>query len=44
MSFVCGTTLFHHPADRWPEAVDVAELAAYAGAFSRAVTELASSS
>lgn len=44
MSFVCGTQLFHHPADRWPEAVDVAALAAYAAAFSRAITELASSS
>ena len=41
VSMVCGTDLFHNPGDRWPEAVDVGELGAYASAFSRAVAELA---
>ncbi len=41
VSFVCGTNLFHHPADRWPEEVDVAALGAYASAFSAAVQSAA---
>src|SRR5260221_517510 len=41
VSMVCGTDLFHNPGDRWPEAVDVGELGAYASAFSRAVADLA---
>lgn len=41
LSIVCGTELFHHPADRWPEAVDVGRLGAYAAAFSTMAAELA---
>ncbi|MGZ5065665.1 MAG: hypothetical protein ACXWG1_08740 [Usitatibacter sp.] len=41
LSLVCGTDYFHHPADRWPEAVDVARLGAYASAFSAMVAEVA---
>jgi hypothetical protein len=41
LTIVCGTNFFHHPADRWPEAVDVGILAAYAGALADGVAELA---
>ncbi len=33
--------LFHHPADRWPEAVDVAAVARYARAFVKVAITLA---
>lgn len=33
LSILCpGSPLFHHPEDRWPDAVDVAEVARYATA------------
>jgi hypothetical protein len=41
VAIVCGTELFHHPADRWPDAVDVGLLARYARAFANGVVELA---
>ena len=36
VALVCGTDVFHHAADRWPDAVDVALLARYARAFANA--------
>jgi hypothetical protein len=30
---ICGSEVFHHPSDRWPEAVDAAALARCASAF-----------
>ncbi len=42
VALVCGTDVFHHPADRWPDAVDVALLARYARAFATGILELAS--
>lgn len=42
VTLVCGTELFHHAADRWPNAVDVAVLARYARAFANGVLQLAS--
>lgn len=41
LTMVGGTDFFHHPADRWPDAVDVAMLGAYARAFSAGVVALA---
>jgi hypothetical protein len=41
VTLVCGSELYHNVADRWPEAVDVAILARYAGAFAKGVLELA---
>ncbi|MBV9564869.1 MAG: M28 family peptidase, partial [Bradyrhizobium sp.] len=38
---VCGTEVFHNPADRWPDAIDVASLARYAEAISEGACELA---
>jgi hypothetical protein len=40
-ALVCGTEVFHNPADRWPDAIDVASLARYAGAFADGACELA---
>jgi hypothetical protein len=31
---ICGSEFFHHPSDRWPEALDAAALARRASAFS----------
>ena len=33
LSIVGANGLFHHPADRWPDAVDVDRIARYAQAF-----------
>jgi hypothetical protein len=41
VALVCGTEVFHHPADRWPDAVDLALLARYARAFANGALELA---
>ena len=41
VTLACGTEVFHNVADRWPEAVDVANLARYARAFANGVLELA---
>jgi hypothetical protein len=44
VALVCGTELFHHPADRWPDAVDPALLARYARAFASGALLLATRS
>ena len=44
VALVCGTDVFHHAADRWPDAVDVALLARYARAFANGALQLASRS
>ncbi len=41
VSLLGRNALFHHPADRWPEAVDVAAVALYARAFVKVATTLA---
>ena len=41
VAVVCGTQVFHYPADRWPEAVDVASLGRYARAFASGALQLA---
>jgi hypothetical protein len=41
VAVVCGTDVFHHAADRWPDEVDVAILARYASAFAKGASELA---
>jgi hypothetical protein len=42
VSLLCpGAPLFHHPADRWPDAVDVAAVAHYAEAFAAVASILA---
>jgi hypothetical protein len=41
VALVCGTEVFHHAADRWPDAVDVALLARYARAFANGALQLA---
>jgi hypothetical protein len=42
VSLLCtGAPLFHHPADRWPDAVDVAAVARYAEAFAVVASQLA---
>jgi hypothetical protein len=38
---VCPSDVFHSPADRWPDAVDVALLARYARAFANGALQLA---
>jgi hypothetical protein len=38
---VCGTDVFHHAADRWPDAVDLTLLGRYAKAFANAARQLA---
>jgi hypothetical protein len=42
VALVCGTDLFHHAADRWPDAVDLALLGRYARAFANGALQLAS--
>ena len=42
VALVCGTDVFHHAADRWPDAVDVALLGRYARAFANGALQLAS--
>ena len=44
IALICGSDVFHNPADRWPEAVDVTILARYATAFANGVLELAQQS
>ena len=39
-SLLGGNGLFHHPDDRWPDAVDVAAVAAFARAFTDIAVEL----
>jgi Peptidase family M28 len=41
VALVCDNDAFHNPADRWPDAVDVAVLARYATAFAKGALELA---
>jgi hypothetical protein len=41
VTLACGTEFYHNVADRWPEAVDVANLARYARAFANGGLELA---
>ena len=39
-SLLGGNGLFHHPDDRWPDAVDVGAVAAFARAFTDIAVEL----
>lgn len=41
VTLACSTDFYHNVADRWPEAVDVANLARYARALANGVLELA---
>ncbi|MDX2033924.1 MAG: hypothetical protein SF339_24840 [Blastocatellia bacterium] len=42
LSLLCpANPLFHHPADRWPDAVNVEAVAKYAAAFARVALRLA---
>jgi hypothetical protein len=41
VALVCGTDVFHNPADRWPDALDIATLARYASALATGAVELA---
>jgi hypothetical protein len=41
IALVCGTEVFHHAADRWPDAVDSALLGRYANALANGVLQLA---
>ena len=41
VTLVCGTEVFHHTADRWPDAVDVSLLTRYASTFANGANELA---
>ena len=41
VAIVCGTEVFHHAADRWPDAVDLALLGRYARAFANGALQLA---
>jgi hypothetical protein len=41
VALVCGTEVFHHAADRWPDAVDPRLLGRYAQAFANAALQLA---
>ena len=41
LSIVGANGLFHHPADRWPDAVDVDRIARYARAFTDVGLQLA---
>ena len=38
---VCGSDVYHSPADRWPDAADVSVLARYAKAFANGALKLA---
>jgi hypothetical protein len=40
-TIACASPVYHNPADRWPESIDVANLARYARAFANGVLELA---
>jgi hypothetical protein len=40
-ALVCGTEVFHHAADRWPEAIDLALLGRYAAALASGALQLA---
>ncbi|MFN0124503.1 MAG: hypothetical protein ACKV2V_28720 [Blastocatellia bacterium] len=45
VSLLCpGSTLFHHPADRWSAAVNVPAVASYATAFANVTRQLAQGS
>lgn len=37
----CGSEVFHNPADRWPEAVDIGVLARYASSIANGAADLA---
>lgn len=37
----CASDVYHCPADRWPESIDVSNLSRYARAFADGVLELA---
>jgi hypothetical protein len=39
----CDSQVFHNPTDRWPESIDVSNLARYARAFANGVLQLARS-
>ena len=41
LSIVGADRLFHHPRDRWPDAVDVDRIARYARAFTDLGLQLA---
>jgi hypothetical protein len=41
VAVVCGTDVFHHAADRWPDAIDLALLGRYARAFANGALQLA---
>jgi hypothetical protein len=41
VTVACGSDVYHNVADRWPEAVDVTNLARYARAFANGARELA---
>lgn len=41
LSLLGGNGLFHHPTDRWPDAVDVEAVAAFARAFTDIAVEIA---
>ena len=41
VTLVCGSDVYHNVADRWPEAMDVANLVRYARAFANGALELA---
>lgn len=41
VALVCDNDLFHNPADRWPEAVDIGSLTQYARAFAAGITQVA---
>ena len=41
VALVCGTEVFHNPADRWPDALDITTLARYATALARGAAEIA---
>lgn len=41
LTVVCPSDVFHSPADRWPDAVDVGLLARYARAFANGALQLA---
>ena len=41
VAIVCDNDYFHHPDDRWPDAIDVAALARYARAFASGIVQMA---
>jgi hypothetical protein len=40
-TIACHSQMYHNPVDRWPESIDVSNLARYARAFASGVLELA---